>query len=68
MFRAYLITLHTLPLLFCGINIMITKIVFLRGDYKFLIIAGFMYMIFNGFGTLEIGHSLYGCATWEDFS
>lgn len=68
MFAAYLISLHTLPLLFCSVNIMISKIIFLRGDYKFLMAAGMIYMIFNGFGTLEIGHDLYGFALWDDFT
>lgn len=67
MFRAYLISLHTLPLILCGTNIILTKIVFLKGDSKILSIAGLIYMIFNGFGTLEIGHALYGIATWESF-
>jgi hypothetical protein len=67
MFRAYLISLHTLPFIFCGINLLLTKIVFLKGDFKFLSAAGLIYMIFNGFGTLEIGHELYGIATWESF-
>lgn len=47
---------------------MITKIIFLKGDYKFLIFAGMIYMIFNGFGTLEIGHEIYGLAPWDNFS
>jgi hypothetical protein len=60
--------LHTLPLIFCALNIMITKIIFLRGDFKFLMAAGMIYMIFNGFGTLEIGHSLYGFVDWTEFT
>jgi hypothetical protein len=68
MFTVYLISLHTLPLICCFVNIMITKIIFLRGDYKFSMSAGMIYMIFNGFGTLEIGHELYGCVPWDNFS
>ena len=45
---------------------MISKIIFLKADYKFLLMAGMIYMIFNGFGTLEIGHELYGWAKWDD--
>jgi len=68
MFDAYLITLHTIPFIFCAINILISKIIFLRGDYKYLMAAGMIYMIFNGFGTLEIGHEIYGCVMWDNFT
>ena len=64
--KIHLTTLHTLPLLFVTLNILVTKIVFLQRDYKICGFAGLIYMIFNAFGTFAIGHPLYPIATWSD--
>jgi hypothetical protein len=65
--KVHLTTLHTLPLLFVSINMLVTKIVFLQRDYKICGFVGLIYMIFNAFGTFAIGHPLYPIINWQTF-
>ena len=57
---------HSVPFISLLINLVYTKITFIKSHYCHSMVLGFIYIFFNYYGSMERGKNLYPIIRWEN--